>query len=654
MNQKARGFARRVVDKLLRGSVEPAVRNALDGWQPDSRLEEVSRRLANIERQTARAGDVLVHNGTDAQRAAALLRMLEPRDAVGARYVRLGRDNDGGYVMVADLLAGGVAYSLGISDDVSWDRAMAERGYDVFQYDHTIETLPESNKRFRFEKTGICGFAQDDEVFRSLDTLIARNGHAGRDDLVLKIDIEGAEWDVFSTILDSTLLRFSQIVVEFHWFDKAGDNEFFGKAYAALSKLGTHFVPVHVHANNHYDFRVVGGVVVPPLVEVTYIRRGTLQTDPCTRTFPTDLDQPNWTARPDLWLGSFKFPFERRPGVTREEIERGYRLILGREPENEAVYNMHSAHADYDALVRILLSSTEYRSRNMRWRPFYDGVDPMAVLLRHEAKERKPVAGSIVNFLGVSTDLHYVSWAQESVESLPVPGNFHATEAEWTAALRAVELAKDHFTVVELGAGWGCWIVNTAVAAKRRGMSVAAIGVEGDQKHIGFMKRHCVANGLSEAEFAADEAVAGTSGGAAFPVYDDAGNAYGQEPRFFETERELDAFLSDNQNYRKVPAKTLGNIFADLQRVDLLHIDIQGGEEEIIRKSVDEINAKVAYIVVGTHGRDLEGQIMALLLKEGWVLEIEEPCTLPLPLRYNIGYIDGLQGWRNPRLTNVD
>jgi hypothetical protein len=61
--------------------------------------------------------------------------------------------------------------------------------------------------------------------------------------------------------------------------------------------------------------------------------------------------------------------------------------------------------------------------------------------------------GNIVNFLGVKTNLQYASWATECVEDLLIPGNFHATEAEWIAVLRAVDLAKNHFTVIELGAG---------------------------------------------------------------------------------------------------------------------------------------------------------------------------------------------------------
>jgi hypothetical protein len=40
------------------------------------------------------------------------------------------------------------------------------------------------------------------------------------------------------------------------------------------------------------------------------------------------------------------------------------------------------------------------------------------------------------------------------VEGIPIPANWHADIAEWAAALRAVELAEETFTVVELGCGW--------------------------------------------------------------------------------------------------------------------------------------------------------------------------------------------------------
>jgi hypothetical protein len=295
------------VDKhlsYLAGRAGVTVDHLLDGKSFRVHPQVLKDAITNISR--AMEGACLAVN---AERAALLLSLVTPEDAHNASYVRVGNEHDGGYVMVAEMLKGGVAYSCGILDDVSWDRAMADRGYEVFQYDHTISALPEQHRQFRFFKTGICGLGKDDHVFRSLDTLVRQNGHENRDDLVLKIDIEGAEWDVFSTMLDETIRCFSQIVVEFHALDKAAsDPIFLARAYAALSKLDAHFVPVHVHANNSVNYAIVGSFAVPPVLEVTYLRRGAMETGPCTRLFPTELDRPNTPSRPDLWLGSFQFP----------------------------------------------------------------------------------------------------------------------------------------------------------------------------------------------------------------------------------------------------------------------------------------------------------------------------------------------------------
>ena len=43
------------------------------------------------------------------------------KDVEGFDYIRVGRDNDGGYVMVNDFDDVKNAYSCGINDDVSWD-----------------------------------------------------------------------------------------------------------------------------------------------------------------------------------------------------------------------------------------------------------------------------------------------------------------------------------------------------------------------------------------------------------------------------------------------------------------------------------------------------------------------------------------------------
>jgi hypothetical protein len=49
-------------------------------------------------------------------------------------------------------------------------------------------------------------------------------------------------------------------------------------------------------------------------------------------------------------------------GVTREEIEAAYRLILGRAPESDDAIRIHESHPDLDSLRRAFLASEEFQS----------------------------------------------------------------------------------------------------------------------------------------------------------------------------------------------------------------------------------------------------------------------------------------------------
>ena len=122
-----------------------------------------------------------------------LQELLRVGKAEGFELVRVGCNNDGGYIMLDDF-GGGIAYSFGIAGDVSWDKDMASRGYDVYMYDHTIDGLPEDNPRFHWSKLGISDGMTHDGRLKSLEELIASNGHEGKHNMILKMDVEGAEW----------------------------------------------------------------------------------------------------------------------------------------------------------------------------------------------------------------------------------------------------------------------------------------------------------------------------------------------------------------------------------------------------------------------------------------------------------------------------
>jgi hypothetical protein len=237
------------------------------------------------------------------KRCAAIISLLSPMDIKDMTYIRLGKNNDGGYVMADyfQMMKFDAAYSFGIDNDVSWDEDIASRGIDVFMYDHTIKSLPKKNPRFHYFKLGVTGFNTGDRL-RTFKDLISQNQHTHCKNMILKMDIEGCEWDVFKETDSHVINQFSQIVVEFHGLRP--DNDI--AKLDVLKKINETHQSVHIHANSSIP-QWVGDLVLPESIEVTYVRKSDFpgRFTANTRQFPTEIDQPNSPDFPEIYLGNF-------------------------------------------------------------------------------------------------------------------------------------------------------------------------------------------------------------------------------------------------------------------------------------------------------------------------------------------------------------
>lgn len=240
-----------------------------------------------------------------AVRVRGILALLAPVAVPGIGKIRIGCDADGGYVMLdafADIAA---VLSLGIGEEVSWDLAIANRGIDVLQFDPTVSAPPVSHPLFHFEPLLVSPRSGDGAI--SLDEIVRTRVEPGEAPLFLKIDIEGAEWEVFEAVSEHTLTRFRQIVCEFHDLHRLVEEAFGNRARAVFGKLAkTHFVH-HVHGNNCANFANVGNVIVPQSLEVSFGLRSAYGIADGGEVFPTSLDHPNQPGRADLFLGNFHF-----------------------------------------------------------------------------------------------------------------------------------------------------------------------------------------------------------------------------------------------------------------------------------------------------------------------------------------------------------
>jgi len=239
-------------------------------------------------------------------RAASVVKLLQTCRVEGTPMARVGGEIDGGYVMLDTMRPPTVTagYSFGVGHDVSWDVDVAKRGIDLFLYDHTVKRLPEPVPRAKFFRTGIRGrdLAAGQ---KTVAEVLADNGHTGRRDLVLKMDIEGAEWPVLDEVSSETLMSFSQVAVELHGMGEALTPEGHARISAALGKLAVTHQPIHVHGNCNVVPVWIGDLVLPHVIEVSYVRRADHEGKfvPRDEVFPTDLDRSNSDQLPDIYLG---------------------------------------------------------------------------------------------------------------------------------------------------------------------------------------------------------------------------------------------------------------------------------------------------------------------------------------------------------------
>lgn len=240
-------------------------------------------------------------------RVRELFRLLKPHQVIGRQKVRVGGDDDGGYVMIDDFEGIRVCYSLGVGPDVSFDDDLASKGIEIYQYDHTVEQTPLSNSRFHFFKQGIAGKSDPDNNMYSLQDLMFRNGHSNLDKMILKFDIEDAEWEMLESLPDNALERFSQIVGEFHYLSRASDYKWCERFYRVFRTITKTHALLHVHANNWGPLNVIGNVPVPDLLELTFVNRSTYRMIDSIEVFPGALDRPCHPERADIFLGTFQF-----------------------------------------------------------------------------------------------------------------------------------------------------------------------------------------------------------------------------------------------------------------------------------------------------------------------------------------------------------
>lgn len=252
------------------------------------------RRLEKLVQQGLSRRGVLLHRAAPEREVRALIQRLRP---VTTQYplVLVGPHGDGGY-LVPDALDGiTTCFSPGVADNSGFEQACIDRGMRVLMADLSVDRAnlgaDVDPSRYDFVKKFVGPV--DDDRHLTMERWIGESDVPDEDDLLLQMDIEGAEYTAILTTPDRLLARFRVMAFEFHDLHLLWDESFLRFAVAAFDKLLRHHVCVHIHPNGSGGVDRRSGIEIPRVAELTFLRRDLAQVTGYATQFPHPLDHDN-------------------------------------------------------------------------------------------------------------------------------------------------------------------------------------------------------------------------------------------------------------------------------------------------------------------------------------------------------------------------
>jgi hypothetical protein len=208
---------------------------------------------------------------------------------------------------------------------------------------------------------------------------------------------------------------------------------------------------------------------------------------------------------------------------------------------------------------------------------------------------------------------------------------------EWIDLLEAIHAAHGRFTMIELGAGYGRWIANAALAARRirdgRRLQLCLVGVEADERRFQWMSEHLSLNGIDEKNTLL--ICNGISDKHSHGLIKTASvhEGYGEKihpvdvsvVKHFIDQKILQVYVPDIPDpYQIIDVIPISEVirrsFAKWGEgvIDLMDIDIQGAEETALEHSIDMINGYVKRMHIGTHAKRIDEALYNLLIENDW------------------------------------
>jgi len=293
------------------------------------------------------------------QEMREVFELLRPK-ASSHPLMRIGDNSDGSYLIPRDLEGITACFSPGVNNFKNFEDALVDMyGMECHMCDYSSDLdkfrTPLKEGKQTFLKKWLDTKTEGDNI--SLDDWIAECAPSG--DLLLQIDIEGAEYRNLLAVSDAGLARFRVIILEVHGLEYMKSALVLRNVLApTFKRMGQHFSLAHAHPNNCCgDFALPGtSIRIPNVLELTYIRKDRITDASFTPLLPHPLDVTrNVPSKPPLFLGEEWLdhgrPLESRVKMLEDRLD-GFMQATASQPA--------SVSADQgDLILRSLKTLTE-------------------------------------------------------------------------------------------------------------------------------------------------------------------------------------------------------------------------------------------------------------------------------------------------------
>ena len=260
----------------------------------------IRKNISNLLSKYLLSRGVFTTKRTNLEELKNFFKIIYP-SKLETRNIRIGGTNDGGYIIPDDLDGIKFCFSPGVGDLYNFESDLTKRNIKCFLADNSVNFKTE-NHLLEFDKKFI-GPITNGEYINLKDWIRCKIDYENNHDLILQLDVEGDEYDIINSMDLITLKKFRIILIEFHQLHYLFDSFTFKKIKKTFEILNEFFYCTHIHPNNNPEFVVKeGDIIIPPVLEFSFLRKDRSKAVDGKLDFPSKLDEPNNKYKPDLKL----------------------------------------------------------------------------------------------------------------------------------------------------------------------------------------------------------------------------------------------------------------------------------------------------------------------------------------------------------------